>query len=237
MSVTRLQNKLNSLPFALLERCWLKDLHADFASTFPSFRSKYMAQQIPAAENLRQIRLPGIGLPDLPSNSVHSSRFTPLTVLPKSLLEQFNRFSNIWFLVVSIFQLVFTEVSASSGWDTLVPLVLMLLFTLAKDCYLLYRQQEYDEAVNSKNVAVWMQGQFNDRKQGQLLVGQIVAVKAGEPAPADVLILASESTDNLCYVDSSVITGNRTLSIKKPVPETSKILKYKTLSEATLRIP
>ena len=41
-----------------------------------------------------------------PSNELQLSRYSWLSIVPRNLFEQFQRISNLWFLVVSIFQLI-----------------------------------------------------------------------------------------------------------------------------------
>ena len=187
-------------------------------------------------DTLRHIRLLGTGRTELPNNTVRSSRFRAATLVPRSLLEQFTRFSNVWFLLVTVFQLAFTQVSPVSGWDTLAPLGLMLLLSLAKDAYLLAVQSYHDRSCNSRPVLVWTASGFQPRPCGQLLVGQVVLIKAGETSPADLLLLACSGADDLCYVNSRDLTGLRSPQVKKPVKETQRVLKHRELAKAAKRV-
>lgn len=39
-----------------------------------------------------------------PNNAIHTTKYGPITFLPKNLYEQFKRVANIWFLIVVIIQ-------------------------------------------------------------------------------------------------------------------------------------
>ena len=188
-------------------------------------------------ETFRKISLLGTGRSELPSNAIHSSRFRAVTLLPRSLLEQFTRFSNVWFLLVAIFQLGFTEISPVSGWDTMVPLGLMLLLSLFKDAYLLYSHSLHDRAFNTRRILVWSPSGFQPVSCGQLLVGQLVLVKTNESAPADLLLLACSNSDDLCYINVRDLTGLQSIQVKKPVKDTQTVLKHKDQDKIARRIP
>ena len=75
-----------------------------------------------------------------PNNLVNTSKYTLISLLPKNLYEQFHRIANIWFLIVSIFQLLPLNLTPTSSWATIAPLSFVLAVTLAKDAYLDYKR-------------------------------------------------------------------------------------------------
>jgi membrane protein YqaA with SNARE-associated domain len=75
-----------------------------------------------------------------PSNFVSTSKYSIFSLLPKNLFEQFHRIANIWFLIVSVFQLLPLNLTPTSSWATIAPLSFVLFITLCKDAYLDYKR-------------------------------------------------------------------------------------------------
>ena len=70
-----------------------------------------------------------------PRNKVRIARYTMVNIIPKNLYEQFHRTANVWFLIVSVFQLIPLDLTPTSNWGTITPLACLLLFTFIKDAY------------------------------------------------------------------------------------------------------
>jgi len=65
---------------------------------------------------------------------VTTSKYNVLTFLPRNLFEQFLRVANLYFLLLTIIQLI-PGVSSVPFYSTLVPLVIVLSITALKDAY------------------------------------------------------------------------------------------------------
>uniref|UniRef100_A0A672T312 Phospholipid-transporting ATPase n=1 Tax=Sinocyclocheilus grahami TaxID=75366 RepID=A0A672T312_SINGR len=68
----------------------------------------------------------------LKTNSIKTSKYNPFTFLPLNLFEQFQRIANAYFLFLLILQVI-PAISSLSWFTTVVPLVLVLSVTAAKD--------------------------------------------------------------------------------------------------------
>lgn len=160
-----------------------------------------------------------------PANHVSTGKYTILTLVPKNLFEQFKRIANIWFLVVSILQLLPLQLSPTSSWATVAPLSLVLLVTMIKDASLDYRRHQSDKEVNNRCAACWQEerGDFLPVKWADLKVGNIVLLKPNDQVPADLVLLSSGENDYVCYVETSNLDGESNLKIKAAVPDTAKI--------------
>uniref|UniRef100_A0A8C1IE44 Phospholipid-transporting ATPase n=1 Tax=Cyprinus carpio TaxID=7962 RepID=A0A8C1IE44_CYPCA len=66
------------------------------------------------------------------TNSIKTSKYNPFTFLPLNLFEQFQRIANAYFLFLLILQVI-PAISSLSWFTTVVPLVLVLSVTAAKD--------------------------------------------------------------------------------------------------------
>lgn len=75
--------------------------------------------------------------PVYPKNIVTTSRYTILTFLPKSLLEQFRRLANIYFLVIGTISIIGTYTNyfetAVSPDGILVPVLTVVLISMIKE--------------------------------------------------------------------------------------------------------
>uniref|UniRef100_A0A0G4H3R3 P-type phospholipid transporter n=1 Tax=Chromera velia CCMP2878 TaxID=1169474 RepID=A0A0G4H3R3_9ALVE len=87
---------------------------------------------------------------DFCSNHVRTHRYTFWNFLPVNLFEQFHRMGNIWFLIITIIQLTFPDLSPTSQYATLIPLVGVLVFTMVKDGYEDYLRYLSDRKMNNK---------------------------------------------------------------------------------------
>jgi phospholipid-transporting ATPase len=90
-----------------------------------------------------------------PVNYIQTARYTILNIVPKNLYEQFHRSANIWFLVVSIFQLLPLGLSVTSNWETIAPLAFLLSISLIKDAIVDIRRHKSDKKLNNKEFLVW----------------------------------------------------------------------------------
>uniref|UniRef100_A0A3Q2TU48 Phospholipid-transporting ATPase n=1 Tax=Fundulus heteroclitus TaxID=8078 RepID=A0A3Q2TU48_FUNHE len=66
------------------------------------------------------------------TNAIKTSKYNFFTFLPLNLFEQFQRIANAYFLVLLVLQII-PEISSLSWFTTVVPLVLVLTVTAAKD--------------------------------------------------------------------------------------------------------
>ncbi|KAH8809491.1 phospholipid-transporting ATPase 1 [Flagelloscypha sp. PMI_526] len=83
-----------------------------------------------------------------PRNKVRTTKYTPLTFIPKNLYLQFLRVANLFFLSLVILQ-IFPVFGAPSGSISMIPLVFILTVTAIKDGIEDYRRGVQDDIVNN----------------------------------------------------------------------------------------
>ena len=85
-----------------------------------------------------------------PRNKVRTSKYTPLTFLPRFLYEQFRRIANVYFLILIVLQIrpEFTA-GATVPQIAMLPLVAILTITAIKDGIEDYRRHALDDEVNN----------------------------------------------------------------------------------------
>ncbi|KAG9123661.1 hypothetical protein FRC07_014357 [Ceratobasidium sp. 392] len=81
-------------------------------------------------------------------NKVRTSKYTIITFIPKNLYEQFRRVANLYFLALVVLQ-VFPVFGAAAPQIAMVPLVVILSITAAKDGIEDYRRASLDDEVNN----------------------------------------------------------------------------------------
>ncbi|KAJ2327275.1 hypothetical protein IWW51_001843, partial [Coemansia sp. RSA 2702] len=81
------------------------------------------------------------------TNAITTSQYTLLSFLPKNLSRQFRRVANIYFLVLTILQLI-GYFSVGSRFLTVVPIILVLAITAIKDAFEDWRRHITDRHFN-----------------------------------------------------------------------------------------
>ncbi|KAG6839959.1 hypothetical protein C0991_010024 [Blastosporella zonata] len=94
-------------------------------------------------------------------NKVRTTKYTPLTFVPKNLYEQFRRIANLFFLSLVVLQLFPVFGAASGGVISFVPLAFILAVTAIKDGIEDYRRGNLDEEVNTSAVTKLAGGWLN----------------------------------------------------------------------------
>ena len=141
------------------------------------------------------------GHPDAryPNNRVTTAKYSLLTFLPKNLFEQFHRLANIYFLFI----IVLNWIPAINSFDkeiSVLPLVLVVATTAAKDMYEDWRRHLGDRRVNRRACRVHCrrQGAFVGRVWEEVRVGDLVELVGGEQVPADMLLLRTSTPGGRC---------------------------------------
>lgn len=181
------------------------------------------------SDQLREIRIQGNEYETTsvyPDNTLKLSKYSKLTLLPKNLYEQFQRPSNLWFVIVSIFQLIPFELNPTDSWTTILPLSILLLFTLIKDAYIDRKLHKQDEIINKKEVLCWNGERFISQQSRKLLVGHIVLVECNQIIPADMLLLNCSNENKVVYADMTKLTGISVLKTVNVIEKHSRVVGY-----------
>ena len=118
----------------------------------------------------------------LPTNKIKTTRYTPLTFVPKNLIEQFHRFANVYFVFIAILNFV-PQVEAINPWMALVPPLFIFMVTAAKDGREYYTRAKLDDKINNQKVRVYQDGCFIHRKWESVRVGDIVELDLNDVIP------------------------------------------------------
>jgi len=160
-------------------------------------------------------------------NSISTTKYTPLTFLPKNLFEQFKRLANFWFLIVTLINLI-PGVAPISPWASVIPLAFVLCVTAVKEAYEDIRRWKSDISVNRSPVTVLRQGVFIEQKWMEVSAGDIVKLTKNEAVPADIAVISTSLENGACFIETRAIDGETNLKVRTALNET---LGFKTESE------
>jgi magnesium-transporting ATPase (P-type)/class 3 adenylate cyclase len=167
------------------------------------------------------------------NNSIISSRYSKLNFIPKALLLQFFSISKIWFLLISILELLGLS-ETSLPFSTVLPLFLLILIELIREGFNDFQRHKSDQEMNSQLQKVWDGNEIVEIKCSELHVGQVVLLINQETAPADLLLLCVGNEEHECYADVSSVLGECNLKRRHPVKDVQSKVDCLDLGQACL---
>jgi len=166
-------------------------------------------------------------------NRISTTRFTLATWLPLSLYAQFQRAANIYFLFVSI--LVCFPWSPIMASSTVVPFMLVLLWTALKDLYEDIRRKRDDDAENQR--LCWRysfdSNQFVQVLWDQIMYGDVLLNLQDEAFPADVLL--AFAAGGQAYISTVNLDGETNLKERRAADALSAITEAGESSDERVR--
>lgn len=162
-------------------------------------------------------------------NHVSTSKYNIITFVPKFVYEQFSKYSNLFFLFTAALQQI-PNVSPTSRYTTIVPLLIVLIVSAVKEAVEDYRRKQADASLNNSKARVLKGGAFEDTKWINVAVGDVLRVHGEESFPADLVLLASSEPEGLCYIETANLDGETNLKIKQALPETAYLISPAELS-------
>ncbi len=159
-------------------------------------------------------------------NTITTRKYNIITFLPKSLLIQFMRPANIYFLVIAIIQFI-SIISPLSPISAIAPLIIVLTVSLIREGIEDFQKAKMDHQQNSEKIEVFREGMWTTTTSGDLKMGEIIEVKKDCTFPCDLVLLGSDLREGVCYIETGTLDGEKTLKLKEPPDYT----KYKFISD------
>ena len=156
-------------------------------------------------------------------NSVTTGKYTIATFLIKFLIAFYMNYANLFFLFISMLQLV-GNLGSTSKYGTALPLFVIMLLTASKELLEDSKRHAQDTVVNNRLVKVLNGQNFVPKRWYEVKVGNIVRVENAEFFPADLLLLSSSEPEGICYIETSNLDGETNLKIRQGLGETAHIL-------------
>uniref|UniRef100_A0A8C9YMQ2 P-type ATPase N-terminal domain-containing protein n=1 Tax=Sander lucioperca TaxID=283035 RepID=A0A8C9YMQ2_SANLU len=143
-------------------------------------------------------------------NAVHSHKYSPLTFLPLTLFEQFQRVANLYFLLIMVLQCV-PVISAIPWYISFIPLLIILSVRGIKDL-----ANDMPLIIFFSLICPLLIGLSFSRAQWKdLCVGDVLRIHKDQVIPADLLLLCSSEPHSLCYVETADIDGETNLKFRQ----------------------
>ena len=147
------------------------------------------------------------------NNEIRTNKYNILTFLPKSLLIQFARLPNIYFLATAIIQSI-PIISPLSSMTAIFPLIFVLGVSMIRDLIEDLSRLKYDRLNNNDEVIVYREGKFIKTISSSLQLGELIIVLENKQIPADMIIIDSNLNDGMAYVETSTLDGEKNLKPK-----------------------
>lgn len=143
------------------------------------------------------------------SNKVRTTKYTLASWAPLSLLFQFKRAANAYFLVISI--LTCAEFSPKNPISMIGTFAGVLVFTMLKEAFEDYQRYKSDNELNLRKTRIFdpVSTQVQPTTWSNLKTGDIVKVEKDEEVPADLLILSAPS--DVVFVSTMNLDGETNL--------------------------
>lgn len=167
----------------------------------------------PRAEGLSREEFNQMTNPGYQSNKIRTTKYSLLSFLPKSLLFQFSRYANIYFLVTAVLQSL-SYISPLNPFSAIAPLVFVIGVSLLREAIEDYSRFKNDTMLNNTPTLIFEGGVWQTLPWKSVQVGDFVKVHADEPFPADLLVLYaghSGAQRGTCFIETGSLDGEKTL--------------------------
>ena len=149
----------------------------------------------------------------LKNNSISTTKYNIFDFIPKGLLFQFCRLSNVYFLFTAIIQSI-PIISPLTSLTAIVPLIFVLGISMIREAVEDLARHNYDNLNNEEEVIVLRDNKFVKAMSASLRHGEIILLYENKNIPADMILIDSGFSEGICYVETSSLDGEKTLKLK-----------------------
>ena len=154
------------------------------------------------------------------NNEINTKKYNIINFLPKALFIQFIRVANIYFLITAILQCI--PVISPLGPETaLIPIIIVLAVSIIREGIEDLERAKLDKEQNNEPTEVYVENQWEQTQSGKLQMGEIVSVKQDDIFPADLILLDSDLSEGICFIETGSLDGEKTLKLKESPKQTA----------------
>ncbi len=167
-----------------------------------------------------------------PSNSIHTARYRWWNFVPLSLLFQYRRLVNIYYLSTLILTFALRNLSPVDPITWFYAYVFVVLVTMVKEGAEDYMRYKKDKVENTTRVKLFNDDAVVTTSSTEVQVGDVVRLEKDDFVPCDCVILWSARLDGAVYVETSNLDGETSLKKKMAFKKThQKIMNGQTISD------
>nr|AHM92900.1 miltefosine transporter [Leishmania amazonensis] len=167
-----------------------------------------------------------------PSNFIRTSKYSLISFLPLSLLYEFRKVSNLYFLINVIFSLI-PGVSPLNPATSIAPLSFVLLVAIIKEAVEDIKRHRADNRANSVLTQVVRKGKLVSVHSKDIHPGDVVRIKNSEEVHADVVMLSSSLEEGQAFIDTCNLDGESNLKPRRALEVTWGLCKIETIMNTT----
>ena len=149
----------------------------------------------------------------LKDNTITTTKYNIFTFIPKGLLYQFSRLSNVYFLFTAIIQSI-PLISPLTSLTAIIPLIFVLGVSMIREAIEDLVRNNYDNINNEEEVIVFRNKRFVRAMSESLKHGEIILLYENKNIPADMILIDTGFGEGICYVETSSLDGEKTLKLK-----------------------
>jgi phospholipid-transporting ATPase len=152
------------------------------------------------------------------TNQINTTKYNIITFLPKSILLQFKKAANVYFLIVSI--LTSMDFSPKEASSMIITFSFVLIATMIKELIEDVYRYKQDKISNMKKVLKFNRnGNWEKIECSTLITGDIIKVNKEEEFTSDCIIIKSSSEGGSCFIDTTNLDGESYLKEKCAIEE------------------
>ena len=158
-----------------------------------------------------------------PSNYISTTKYNALTFFPLSLLNQFKRYANVYFLLSAVLNSI-PAISPLNPASSIAPLIFVVALSMVREAYEDLTRHKSDIELNSSKTVKYIHGSWTEVDWKDVYVGDIIKIKDKEFFPADLLLLASSDKTGSAFIQTSSLDGEKNLKPRLSIKKTQDLM-------------
>jgi len=150
---------------------------------------------------------------NMKDNTITTTKYNLYTFIPKGLLYQFCRWSNVYFLFTAIIQSI-PQISSFSSATAIIPLIFVLGVSMIREAIEDLARNNFDYLNNEEEVIVYRNNKFVKSSSKTLRHGELILVYENHNIPTDMILIDTGYPEGICYVETSSLDGEKNLKFK-----------------------